>query len=103
MTVANRLNGNGRTSPALALASDPALFRRNLLIDVDGVAKPFAPEMDAWQSQQFAAIDPAFLDQRLHDGVERLLDDLFCLKLCQPDFLGNGPNNLFLGHDSILL
>ena len=41
--------------------------------------------------------------QGLDDRVEGLLDDFLGLQLRQPNLLGNGSNDLFLGHDSILL
>jgi hypothetical protein len=39
-------------------ASDPAKFRADLLVDVDGVARRFGDVMDPWQRDDFAAIDP---------------------------------------------
>jgi len=40
-------------------ASDPAAFRADLLIDVDGVVRRFNDVMDSWQCTDFAALDPA--------------------------------------------
>ena len=40
-------------------ASDPAAFRNDLLIDVDGVARKFGTVMDPWQKVDFASLDPA--------------------------------------------
>jgi hypothetical protein len=40
-------------------AADPAAFRADLLIDVDGVARRFGSVQDEWQRQDFAALDPA--------------------------------------------
>lgn len=39
----------------LAMATDPALFRRHLVIDADGQAVPFKP--DDWQEQDFRSLD----------------------------------------------
>ena len=44
-------------------------------------------------------LDPLLFDQRFDDGIEGLLDDLLRLQLRETDLLGNGLNNLFLGHD----
>lgn len=40
-------------------ASDPAAFRDDLIIDIDGIARRFGSTMDPWQRSDFAAIDPA--------------------------------------------
>jgi hypothetical protein len=40
-------------------------------------------------------------DQGLNDGIEGLLDDFLGLELSQPNLLGNGLNDLFLGHDEV--
>lgn len=40
-------------------AADPAAFRADLIVDVDGVARRFGDVMDPWQSDAFAALDPA--------------------------------------------
>jgi len=37
-------------------------------------------------------------DQRIDDGVERLLDDLLRLQLRHPDFFRNRFDDLFFGH-----
>jgi hypothetical protein len=43
-------------------AKDPAAFRADLIIDVDGVARRFGDVMDAdWQATDFAALDPALM------------------------------------------
>jgi hypothetical protein len=41
-----------------SMLTDPGAFRRRLLIDADGAAVPFRP--DPWQSEDFAALDPAW-------------------------------------------
>ena len=40
-------------------AADPAAFRSDLIVDVDGTARRFSEVMDDWQSADFAALDPA--------------------------------------------
>ena len=67
-------------SRVASLASGPSFYLKNAEI----------PQFDA-----------VIFDQRFNDGVERLLDDLFRLKLCQTDLLGDGFDNLFLGHVAI--
>ena len=52
---------------------------------------------------EVAKFDAAFLGQCVHDGVECLLDDVFDLELCQVNFLGNRPGEVFLGHELIPL
>ena len=40
-------------------ASDPAAFRADLTVDVDGIARRFGDVMDPWQRDDFALLDPA--------------------------------------------
>ncbi len=42
-------------------ATDPAAFRNELLIDVDGVVRRFGDVMDPWQAHDFAAMDAALM------------------------------------------
>jgi len=42
-------------------AADPAAFRADLIVDVDGVPRCFGDVMDPWQRQDFAALDPALM------------------------------------------
>lgn len=42
-------------------AADPATFRADLLVDVDGVVRRFGDVMDQWQRDDFASIDPALM------------------------------------------
>ena len=42
-------------------AQDPAAFRDDLIVDVDGLAKRFGTVMDPWQKADFAALDPALM------------------------------------------
>ena len=42
-------------------AADPAAFRADLIVDVDGVARRFGDVMDPWQRDDFAALDPALM------------------------------------------
>src|SRR5262249_32968418 len=50
---------------------------------------------------EVSQLDAVVFDQGLDDGIERLLDDLLRLELRQPDLLGDGFDNLFLGHVGI--
>lgn len=60
-------------------AADPASFREDLLIDVDGTVKRFGDCMDPWQRQDFDALDPALMrcngrssdDARMRAYLER--------------------------------
>jgi len=40
-------------------AADPAAFRADLVVDVDGQPRKFGDVMDPWQRADFAALDPA--------------------------------------------
>lgn len=40
-------------------AADPAAFRDDLIVDVDGVCRRLGDVMDDWQRDDFAALDPA--------------------------------------------
>jgi len=42
-------------------AADPAAFRANLLVDVDGHPRRFGDVMDRWQRDDFRAMDPALM------------------------------------------
>jgi hypothetical protein len=42
-------------------ATDPAAFRADLIVDVDGVARRLGDVLDPWQRNDFAALDPALL------------------------------------------
>lgn len=42
-------------------AANPAAFRQDLLIDVDGKARRFGDVMDPWQRDDFALLDPALM------------------------------------------
>lgn len=42
-------------------AADPAAFRADLTVDVDGIARRFGSCMDPWQQDDFAALDPALM------------------------------------------
>ena len=49
-------------------ASDPAAFRADLIVDVDGTARRFGDVMDPWQREDFLALDDT---QYLHAYLER--------------------------------
>ena len=51
-----------------------------------------------FEHAEISQLDAMVLDQRLNDRVKRLLDDLFRLKLGEPNLFGDGFNDLFLGH-----
>ncbi len=53
------------------------------------------------ENTEIPELDAMVLDQRLHDGVERLLDNFLGLELRKSNLLGDGFNNLFLGHDEV--
>src|SRR5262249_53329055 len=42
-------------------AAEPAAFRADLLVDVDGVVRRLGEVMDPWQRDDFAAMDPALM------------------------------------------
>jgi hypothetical protein len=42
-------------------AADPAAFRADLLVDVDGVTRRFGDVMDPWQAADFTNLDPALI------------------------------------------
>jgi hypothetical protein len=54
------------------------------------------------KNAEVAKLDPTVLHEYVYDGVERLLDNLLGLALCQAKFLGNRQNALSLAHESIL-
>ena len=55
------------------------------------------------ENAKISQLDAVVFDQRFDDGIERLLDDFLGLELSQPDLLGDGFDNLFLGHVGIPL
>ena len=42
-------------------AANPAAFRADLVVDVDGVARRFGDVMDSWQAEDFDALDAALM------------------------------------------
>jgi len=50
------------------------------------------------KNTEISQFDAVIFDERFDDCVERLLDDFLRLELGKPNFLGDGFNNLFLGH-----
>src|SRR5262245_38074421 len=42
-------------------AGDPAQFRADLIVDVDGQPRRFGDVQDPWQRDDFAALDPALM------------------------------------------
>src|SRR6516162_6167315 len=55
-----------------------------------------------FENAEIAQFDPAILNQRLDNRVEGLLDDLLGLQLRHSDFIGNGFDDFFFSHDSVL-
>src|SRR5262249_19227632 len=53
------------------------------------------------KNAEIPQFDAVIFDQRGNDGIEGLLDDFLGLKLREPDLLGNGFDDLFLGHFGI--
>ena len=74
-----------------------------LLWDKDFVAGPrvaslaCGPSFDL-ENAEISQFDAVILDERFNDGVKRLLNDFLRLELGEPNFLGDGFDNLFLGH-----
>src|SRR4051812_34538579 len=54
-----------------------------------------------FKNAEISQLDAMVLDQRFDDRIERLLDDFLGLELRQADLLGDGFDNLFLGHVGI--
>ena len=54
-----------------------------------------------FENAEISQLDAMVLDQRFDYGIERLLDDFLGLELRQPDLLGDGLYDLFLGHVGI--
>lgn len=77
-----------------------------LLRHKDFIARPrvaglaCGPSFDL-ENAEISEFDAMILDERLNDCVERLLDDFLGLELREPNLLGDGFNNLFLGHDGV--
>ena len=53
------------------------------------------------ENAEISQLNAVVFNERFHDRVEGLLDDFLGLKLRQPDLLGDGFDNLFLGHVGI--
>jgi hypothetical protein len=54
-----------------------------------------------FEHSEIAELDAVIFDQRFDNGVERLLDDLLRLELCQPNLVRDGLYDLFFGHDRV--
>jgi hypothetical protein len=50
------------------------------------------------ENTEVPQLNAVVFNQRFDDRIEGLLDDFLRLKLCQTDLLGDGFDNLFLGH-----
>jgi phage terminase large subunit-like protein len=56
------------------IAASPASYRRALMVDTDRGAQRFADVMDAWQREDFEALDPAWeriVNRNAEDGIRR--------------------------------
>ena len=104
MPVINAGLPGDTTASALArLERDHVLCRhKDILAGTRVTGLPGCASLDL-EDAEVPKFDPPVSDQGVYDGVEGLLNDLLGLQLSQPDLFGNGPNDLFLGHDSILL
>jgi hypothetical protein len=47
--------------------------------------------------------DPTIVSERVHDGGEYIINDLAGLELCKAKVLRNRSDDVFSGHESILL
>ena len=57
-----------------------------------------SPSFDL-KNAKISEFDAVVFHQGLDDGIKGLLDDFLGLELSQPNLLGDGLNDLFLGHD----
>ena len=82
-----------------------ARLERNdeLLWYKDFIARAWVPSLACGptfylENAKISQLDSMVFDQSFDDCVEGLLNDFLRLKLCQADLLGDGFDNLFLGH-----
>jgi hypothetical protein len=55
------------------------------------------------EDTEVTKFDSAIPSERVHDGVEQIVNDLARLDLCKAKLLGNHSDDVFSGHDAILL
>ncbi len=73
------------------------LWHEHLIASSRVAGFPSRPLLD-FEHTEISQFDATVFHQCLHDGIERLLHNLFCLELCQPNGFGNIFNDFFLGH-----
>lgn len=107
-TIRNRMSGLFG-GPALHLA-DPflhlfarlerynKLFGHKHFVAGSGIASLACGPPFYLENTEISKFDAVVFDERFDDRVEGLLDDFLGLELRQSDLLGNGFDNLFLGH-----
>ena len=83
------------------LERDDELLWHKHFIARSGVASLACGPAFYLENAEISQLDAVVLDQRFDDRVERLLDDFLGLELRQPNLLGDGFDNLFLGHVGI--
>ncbi len=79
---------------------DELLWYKHLIASTRVASLTCGPPFDL-ENAEITQLDAMVLDQGFDDSVERLLDDFFGLELRQADLLGDGFDNLFLGHVGI--
>ena len=76
-------------------------------LDVDPFSGPWIASL-AWlaflhlENAEVSQFDPALFQERVDNGVEGLLDNLFGFQLRQAELFGYLLDDLFLGHRSVL-
>jgi hypothetical protein len=85
------------------LEDDGASFGHHDLFASAGVAGLTGLSPLHLEDTEVAEFDPAILSERVHDGVEYIMNDLAGLELCKAKLLGNHSDDVFPGHEAILL
>ena len=79
---------------------DELLWYKDFIASARVASFPSGPTFDL-ENSEVSEFDPVVFDQRFDDRVERLLDDFLGLELRQTNLVGDGFDNLFLGHVGI--
>jgi hypothetical protein len=79
---------------------DELLWYKDFIASARVASFPSGPAFDL-ENSEVSELDPVVFDQCFDDCVERLLDDFLGLELRQTDLVGDGFDNLFLGHVGI--
>lgn len=82
------------------LESDDKLFRNVNALTGPRISSFSCGSFFDFEDPEVAEFDSPVSDERLHDGVERLLDDLLGFELSQSDVVGDGFDDFFFCHDS---